>query len=663
MSIEQTGINVIRGLAMDAPNAAKSGHQGTAMALAPLAHVLWTRIMRYDARDPSWPNRDRFILSAGHASILQYIMLYLTGFGVELEDLRNFRQWGSSTPGHPEVGQTKGVEVTTGPLGQGLANAVGMAIAEAHLRSRFGSHMYDHHVFVIASDGDLQEGISHEAASLAGHFKLGKLVVCYDDNGITIDGDTQLSMSDDTVARFKAYNWHVEDIGAVTDDIDAIEAGLRRAMAVEDKPSLLVIRSTIGFPAPKSAGTPAAHGYAIRDDEIAATKAAMGIPSCESFYVPDDVLSYYRKIGIKGGEHKKAWELNSRNTSHKDGDTNNTETWPSETWPSDFTPKWADFTAECFTPEWAVGEQIATRKASHATLSAIAPYIPSIVTGSADLTESNGTSATPTSVFSASNLSGRQIHFGVREHAMGAIANGLALHGTILPVVGTFLVFSDYMKPAVRLAALSKAKVIFVWTHDSVCVGEDGPTHQPIEHLASLRAIPGIQVIRPADANETVGAWYCAINSDIPTALILTRQAVPVLPNTSSESVRDGAYVVLEPQDEARVTLVGTGSEVFICSEAAATLHTQHAISARVVSMPSWEIFAQHDQQKINKVIQPDIPSLAVEAGSTLGWHQWVDEVIGIDSFGSSAPGAIVLKNLGISPDAVVAKVVEMLLN
>ena len=634
-SIERLGINVVKSLAMDAPHAARSGHQGTAMALAPLAHVLWTRIMRYDAQRPDWPDRDRFVLSAGHASILQYAMLYLTGHGLTLDDLRNFRQWGSPTPGHPEVGCTAGVEVTTGPLGQGLANAVGMAITESQMRARFGADISNHRIFAIAGDGDLSEGISHEAASLAGHLGLGRLVVVYDDNEVTIDGGTDLALSDDAAARFRAYGWHVTELGEAAEDLDALEAGLRGAMAAEDRPSLVVLRSVIAAPAPQASGTPAAHGYAIFDEEIAATKALMGLPATESFHVPSEVLDYYRGAGAAGQDERFAWEAR---VSAFDGDREALEACLGATG----RVGWADSL-----PSWEPGQSVATRKASNVTLQALLPVVPGLSGGGADLTGNTGTVMADTGVFSARRTGGRQIYFGVREHAMGAIANGMALHGGAIPVVGTFLVFADYMRPAVRLAALSEAKVVFVWSHDSVGVGEDGPTHQPVEHLASLRAIPNLQVIRPADATETVGAWQVAMESEGPTALILTRQGVPVLDDTRAEAVATGGYALLEP-DEPSLTLVGTGSEVSTCCDAAAVLAAEGTM-ARVVSLPSWELFAEQPYSEQVRVLRPDLPSLAVEAGSTMGWSRWTDEAVGIDRFGASAPGAVVLEKLGIS--------------
>ncbi len=647
--VEQLGISVVKALAMDAPHAARSGHQGTAMALAPLAHVLWTRIMRYDASRPDWPDRDRFVLSAGHASILQYAMLCLTGHGLRIGDLKNFRQWQSPTPGHPEVGCTPGVEVTTGPLGQGLANAVGMAIAESQMRTRFGTEICNHHVYVIASDGDLSEGVSHEAASLAGHLGLGRLVVIYDDNKVTIDGPCDLALSEDVAARFGACGWHVEQLGAASEDLDALEGGLRRAAAVQDRPSLLIVQSEIATPAPQAAGTPAAHGYAIFDEEIAATKQRLGLPVDETFGVPSTVIDYYRDAGTVGRAERHAWE--ARVAAH-DGDTEELEVCLTATG----RPGWQQAAA---LPSWAPGESVATRKASNLVLRALLEVVPGLTGGSADLTGNTGLSFPEAGIFTAHNPGGRQIYFGVREHAMGAIANGMALHGGTLPVVGTFLVFSDYMRPALRLAALSEAKVVFVFSHDSVAVGEDGPTHQPVEHLASLRAICGLRVLRPADANETVGAWCVAVSHQGPTALILTRQNVPVSEGTSADAVSLGGYVVSEPAI-AELTLVGTGSEVSVCCDAAALL-ADEGIGARVVSLPSWELFAQQDTDYRERVLRPDLPSLAVEAASTMGWHRWVDDVVGIDRFGASAPGSVVLEKLGISSGNVCARARKLL--
>ncbi len=632
-------ISVIRGLAMDMPHAARSGHQGTAMSLAPLAHVLFSRIMTYDADQPRWIDRDRFVLSAGHASALQYSLLHLTGYGLSLDDLRQFRQWGSATPGHPEVGHTTGVEVTTGPLGQGMANMVGMAIAEAQLRTRYGSEVIDHHVFGLAGDGDLSEGVSHEAASLAGHLGLGKLVLCYDDNHITIDGETELALSDNAAQRFRAYGWHVQELGGVGEDCDALEAGIREAMAVTDQPSLVIVRTIIGTPATRSANTSGAHGYAILDDEIAETKTLMGLPADETFHVPPDIGDAYHAVGRRGAPAREAWE---QRIAAFDGDRSALESQLSGIG----LPGWEDSL-----PSFEPGSSIATRKASNVVLQALSDVVPSLTGGGADLTGNTGTVIKDHGVFSASNPGGRQIYFGVREHAMGAIANGMALHGGAIPVVGTFLVFADYMRGAVRLAALSQAHSIFVWSHDSVGVGEDGPTHQPVEQIASLRAIPGLRVIRPADANETVQAWAVAINSPGPTALILSRQNLPVLDSAGLADVGSGAYV-LKDVDEPDVSLVATGSEVGVCLDAAALLFAD-GIAARVVSFPCWELFAQTSTEYQQAVMSRDIPTLGIEAGVSQGWHRWVDQVVSIDRFGASAPGDTVMRELGINPENV----------
>ncbi len=639
---DRRAIATIKGIAMDAPHAARSGHQGTAMALAPLAHVLFSRIMVFDAQHPHWPNRDRFILSAGHASILHYVMLYLCGFGLTLDDLRDFRQWGSDTPGHPEVGHTNGVEVTTGPLGQGVANMVGMAIAEAQLRTRYGAELFDHHVFGICGDGDLSEGISHEAASLAGHLGLGKIVLCYDDNKVTIDGRTNLALSDDTASRFRAYGWHVEELA---DDLDAIEAGIRQAMTVTDQPSLLIMATTIGAPAPQTQGTSAAHGYAIFEQEIAATKRILDLPEGQSFYVDPQVLAQYRQLGTRAKPTLKAWQQRYENYAC---------TTLKAQMNGEGLPDWKQAL-----PKFEVGQAVATRKASNLTLQAMCEYYPGLTGGSADLTGNSGTVISGYGVFSADQQDGRQIYFGVREHAMAAIATGMALHGGSIPVVGTFLVFADYMRAAVRLAALSGAQTIFVWSHDSVGVGEDGPTHQPVEHLASLRAIPNLQVLRPADANETSAAWALALNSAGPSALILTRQDTPVLAGTDTANVAAGAYV-LQQNPGAQITLVASGSEVALCLEAAKLLE-ETAISARVVSMPCWELFEQMPASYQAEVLPKQTPSLAVEAASSLGWHRWVDEVIGIDRFGASAPGEVVMRHYGMSCQNVAARAKQLL--
>ena len=647
---EQRGIEVVRGLSMDAVQQANSGHPGTPMALAPLAHVLYTRIMRYDASDPTWPDRDRFVLSIGHASMLLYSMLHLCGFGVSLDDIRAFRQWGSLTPGHPEKGHTPGVEVTTGPLGQGIANAVGLAIAEANLRERFGADLTDHRVFAIVGDGDLQEGVSHEAASLAGHLGLGRLVAVYDDNHITIDGGTDLSYSEDAVRRFESYGWHVHEIGDVANDLDALEAGLRVAMDETDRPSLVVLRSHIGYPSPKFTDTAAAHGSPLGADEIAVVKEIIGLPVDETFTVPDDVLAEYRSAGVRGGAARAEWS--ARRDAARAADPGRVDALDACT-AGRGRPGW-----DAALPTWAAGESVATRNACAKVLEAIADGVPGLVGGGADLTGNTGTTLKGSGVVARGDLGGRQLYFGVREHGMGSVMVGMA-EGGLLPFGGTFFVFSDYMRPAVRVAALSRSKVAFVWSHDSIAVGEDGPTHQPVEHLAALRAMPGLRIIRPADANETAAAWRVHLEGEGPTAIVLSRQNLPVLAGTDAlapAGVAGGAYV-LESEAGATpdVVLIGTGSEVALCVEARTALAAA-GIDARVVSMPSWDLFAARDVADRANVLPIGVPRLAVEAGTTFGWERWADDAIGIDTFGASAPGAVALERFGFTVDAVVGR-------
>jgi len=617
--LEQLAINTIRGLSMDAPHAASSGHQGTAMALAPLAHVLFTRVLRYSAKHPDWFNRDRFILSAGHASILQYAMLYLTGYGLTLDDLKDFRQLGSITPGHPEVGHTAGVEVTTGPLGQGFANAVGMAISERWLRANFGSENISHNVFVICGDGDLSEGISHEAASLAGSQQLGNLICIYDDNHITIDGPTELSLEDDAGKRFEAYGWNVIDLGESGEDLDAIENALLDAKSNTGSPTIIILRTHIGHPSPSLTDSPSAHGYAFKENEISETKELMGLPPEKSFYVPSEVLDIYRAAGERYQQEAEAYNWNPED---------NMGTWNLSS------------TQKLY--EESVGESVATRVASGVCLNEIAKNL-SMIAGGADLTGNTGTALTNCEQLSPSSPSGKQLFYGVREHAMGAVMNGIALHGCIVPVGGTFLVFSDYMRPAIRLAALSKAKVIYSFTHDSVGVGEDGPTHQPIEQIMSLRTIPDLLVIRPADAKETVAAWVAALNHDGPTALILSRQNLPILAETDVDLAQKGSYFLKENKD-ANATLIATGSEVSLCMEYAANE------PVNVLSIPSWELAEQFSPeiQRWDEYLA-DKRVISVEAGVTLGWSRYADSSIGIDRFGASAPGNQVMDALGIN--------------
>ena len=651
---EQRAINVIRGIAMDAPQAANSGHPGTAMALAPLAHVLWTRVMRYDAEAAHWPDRDRFVLSAGHASILLYSMLHLTGYGLTRDDLRAFRQWGSQTPGHPEVHHTAGVEVTTGPLGQGFANAVGMGVAERWLRARFAPELCDHHTYVICSDGDLMEGVSHEAASLAGHLGLGRLVYVYDDNHISIDGPTELSYSDDVPERFRSYGWHVDAVGEVANEPDTLEAALRRAAADEDAPSLIVLRSHIGWPSPRFTDTAEAHGNPLGEDEVRATKELLGLPPDETFWIPDDVLEYYRAAGRRGREEREAWEKRLA------GYTGDREAWEACQARSGISG-W-----EQALPTWQPGESVATRRASGACVQALAEKVPGLIAGGADLTGNTGTVIKDHGVFTRDDPAGRQIYFGVREHGMGGILNGMAAHGGVVPVGGTFFVFSDYMRPAVRLAAMSEYKDVFSFTHDSVGLGEDGPTHQPIEHLASLRAMPHLRLIRPADANETAAAWRVVIASDGPTALVLTRQNVPVLDGTAGGAVARGAYVLVDGDGDDDVAgdpdlvLLGTGSEVAVCL-GARDLLAADGLAIRVVSMPSWDLFAAQSDEYQTYVLPPQVPTLAVEAGSSFGWDRWADDSVSIDRYGASAPGAVALTNLGYTPENVAWRARQLL--
>jgi transketolase len=644
--LEQRSINVIRGLAMDAVQRANNGHPGTPMALAPLAHVLFTRVMRYTASDPDWPDRDRFVLSAGHASMLLYSMLYLCGFGLELDDLRQFRQWGSRTPGHPERLHTRGVEVTTGPLGQGFANGVGMAIAEAHLRQRFGPEVSDHHVFAICSDGDLEEGISHEAASLAGHLRLGRLVYVYDDNHISIDGPTELAYSDDVPKRFEAYGWHVVQLGESANDVEALEGGLRAGIAETERPTLVVLRSHIGWPSPKYTDTEFAHGNALGADEVAKVKEILGLPS-EDFFAPDDVVELYRAAGRRGTAERDAW----RERVQK--------------WAAAHPEKAAEHDAclagrgldgwDAKLPMWQAGDKVATRSASGKVLTAIYDVVPGLIGGGADLSGNTGTLIESTTAVTAGDASGRLIHFGIREHGMGSIMNGMAVSGT-LPFGGTFFVFSDYMRPAARLAALQRAKVAFVWTHDSIGVGPDGPTHQPVEQLAAIRAIPQLRVIRPADANEVAQAWRVHIDGDGPTAIVLTRQTVPVVEGTAERSpagLPRGAYVLIdEPRPDIDLVLVGTGSEVSLCARAREALGAE-GLSVRVVSMPSWDLFEAQPGDVKADVLPPGIPTLAVEAASSFGWSKYADDVVSINRFGESAPGEIVLERFGYTPEHV----------
>jgi transketolase len=651
--LEQRGVDVIRGLAIDGPRAANSGHPGAPMALAPLAHVLFTRIMRHDPSDPDWPDRDRFVLSNGHASILLYSMLYLTGYGLTLDDLRAFRSWGSATPGHPERHHTAGVEVTTGPLGQGFANGVGMGIAERWLRTHFSPELCDHHTYVVAGDGCLEEGISHESASLAGHLGLGRLVYVYDDNHITIDGPTELSLNDNPAERFAAYGWSVDDIGESANDLDALEAALLRARAEEDRPSLIILRSHIGYPAPHITDSNKAHGDPLTDDEARLTKEILGLPLDETFWVPDDVVDMYRSTIPRGQAMRAEWEARFAGW---DGDR---ARWDAAQ-AGHGLPGW-EAKLPTFTP---ADGPMATRKAIKTSLDATQEQLPGLMPGSADLTGNTGMALAGATAQSVDDPGGALVHYGIREHAMAGVMTGMAAHGGVLPVGGTFFAFSDYMRGAVRVAAISGVHVVYSWTHDSVGLGQDGPTHQPIEQLAAMRAMPGIRVIRPADANETAQAWRIAVDADGPTALILTRQEVPILAETvdrAADGVAKGAYVLADPADgPAQVVLIGTGSEVWVCLDAARLL-AEAGTRARVVSLPSWELFAEQGDAYRDQILPPGVPTLSVEAASTFGWERYADDSLGIDHFGASAPGEIVLREFGFDPVHVAARATALI--
>jgi len=660
-------INTVRTLAMDAVQQADSGHPGTPMALAPLAYILWQRHLRVSPAHPGWPDRDRFVLSCGHACMLMYATLYLSGYDLDLEDLKQFRQWNSRTPGHVEFGVTPGVEATTGPLGQGVGNAVGMAIAEAHLAALFnrpGHAVIDHYTYFLASDGDLMEGISHEAASLAGHLRLGKLIGFYDDNRITIDGSTDLAFSDDTARRFESYGWHVQQV-ADGNDLDALDAAIRQARAASDRPSLIIVRTHIAFGSPHKQDTAEAHGAPLGADEVKATKQNLGWPWLEPFTVPEEALSHWREVKQRGARLESDWTERWRayERAHPDLAAELTRRWSgrlAEGW---------DAGLPVFTPKDAQ----ATRAASGKALNAIAAKLPELVGGSADLSGSNNTQLKGTENFAAAegHRAGRYFHFGVREHAMGAVMNGLAYHGGFIPFGGTFLIFSDYMRPAIRLAALTHLKTIYIFTHDSIGLGEDGPTHQPIEQLAALRAIPNMIVIRPADPTETVEAWRAAIrHTGGPVALVLTRQKVASLDRTRlapAAGLHHGGYILAEaPRGEPDVILIGTGSEVEIVL-AAADLLGREGIGARVVSMPCLEYFARQPASYRDGVLPPSgPPRLAVEAGSPQPWYRWVGggdrgAVLGLERFGASAPYQRIYRELGLTPKHVAEKVKALL--
>ncbi len=645
--LEELAVNVIRGLSMDGPQKAGNGHPGTAMALAPLAHVLFHRVMKHDPSLPEWQDRDRFVLSCGHASILLYSMLHLTGYGQTIEDLQEFRQLGSRTPGHPERLHAPGIDTTTGPLGQGISSAVGMAMAEEHLRATFGDEVCDHHTFVICSDGDLQEGISHEAASLAGHLGLGRLVVVWDDNHISIDGPTELSWTDSTPDRFRAYGWDVDEIGEVANDLDALEAAVRRGMEVTDKPTFIALRTHIAYPS-SAQDTKEAHGEPLGADVIREAKEKLGMPPDEHFWVPEDVLALYRESIPRGQAIRHEWEQRLANMKgDREAYDAAQEGRPLTEWVKSL-------------PTWEAGEKVATRKAGAAVLEAVKELVPGLLVGGADLTGNTGVKI-KVPLFTRDDRSGQLVHYGIREHGMAAAMNGMAAHGGILPVGGTFFIFSDYCRPAIRIAALSDLKVVYSFSHDSIGLGPDGPTHQPIEHLASLRAMPALRVIRPADANETVHAYHVAFDFDGPTALILSRQDLPVLEGTADayDGVARGAYVLKE-DEEADLTLIGTGSEVQLCIDAVPLL-AERGIRARVVSMPCWELFEEATDDEKEDVLPSDLPALAVEAASSFGWERWAEAVVALDRFGASGPGPEVMASLGFTAENVADEAVGLI--
>jgi transketolase len=646
---DRVAIDTIRCLAMDAVEKAGSGHPGLPMAMAPVAHVIYSRFLRFDPSAPDWADRDRFVLSAGHGSMLLYAVLHLSGYDLPLHEIEKFRQWGSRTPGHPEAGVTPGVETTTGPLGQGFANGVGMALAERFLRERYGADVIDHNTFAICSDGDLMEGVASEAASLAGHLGLGRLVYVYDDNGITIDGSTSASFSgEDVDARFRAYGWDVRAVEDVN-DLDALITAIGEAVDERQAPSLIRVRSVIGHPAPNKQGTPAAHGAPLGEQEVRAAKEALGLDPEARFVVPEDAANAYAPARRSGVEAREAWERRFEEWASED--PRRAEEW-SRAWSGRPEPGW-DEALPIFDP--AERPRLATRSAGGEAMAAVAPLLPTSLGGAADLVESTKTVLPGGGEYTLAH-SGSNVHWGIREHAMGSCVNGAALHGGIVrPYGSTFLVFADYMRPALRLSALMELPVIWVFTHDSVAVGEDGPTHQPVEHLASLRAIPGLTVLRPADANETSEAWRIALGHDGPVALILTRQDLPVLePSQVASGVARGAYVLRPENGRLDVILVATGSEVEAASIAAAGL-AEAGVGARVVSMPSWELFDVQPESYRLEVLVPGVPAVSIEAGIEQGWSRYVDRSVSIERFGASAPGSRVLEELGITPRSVIA--------
>ncbi len=659
--LDKRCINTIRMLAADAVQKAKSGHPGMPMGAAAMAYVLWARFLRHNPANPAWPDRDRFVLSAGHGSMLLYALLHLTGYALSLEDLQQFRQWGSKTPGHPEYGHTPGVETTTGPLGQGFATGVGMAIAESWLAANFnrpGHPLVDHHTYAIVSDGDLMEGVASEAASLAGHLRLGKLIYLYDDNKISIDGSTDLAFTEDVGKRFEAYGWQVQRVSD-GNDLGAVETAIRAAQTEASRPSLIMCRTHIGFGSPNKQDTNKAHGEPLGEDELRLTKQALDWPESPAFLVPEDVRAELRKALDRGAAADAEWR--TRLQAYAAAFPADADRWTR--YQSGQLPAGWESLLPTYKPADAA---VATRAVSGKVIQSLYAAVTNLIGGSADLAPSNNTYVVEGGEFQAGIPGGRNFRFGVREHAMGAIANGMALHGGLRPYVATFLVFSDYMRPAMRLAALMGAPVIYILTHDSIGLGEDGPTHQPVEHLMALRAIPNLRVIRPADANETVEAWRVALTHPGPTCLILTRQNLPILDRTAATGgVERGAYVLADaPGGAPDLILIATGSEVEVALGARALLHEQ-GVAARVVTLPSWELFEAQSQEYRDAVFPPGVTArLAVEAGVPLGWHKYVGRagaVVGVTRFGASAPAKVLCEKYGFTAAAVAARAQQLL--
>lgn len=661
MDIEEQCVNTIRTLSMDAIQQANSGHPGAPMGLAAAGYVLWTRVMNHNPNNPDWPDRDRFVLSGGHASMLLYSLLHLTGYDVSLDDIKNFRQWGSKTPGHPEFGHTPGVETTTGPLGQGVANAVGMAMTERHLAAKFnrdGHEIVDHYTYVICGDGDMMEGVASEAASLAGHLGLGRLICIYDDNKISIEGSTDITFTEDVARRFEAYNWQVLNVEN-GNNLAAIEKALEAGRNESERPTLVVLRTHIAYGSPNKQDSHDAHGAPLGDEEVRLTKVCLGCDQDAVFCVTDAVREHFSQVAYKGQAAEAAWQAKYK--AYTTAYPESADAWLNAL--TGFMPRgWDQGLAE-MVPE---DGPMATRAASGKALNSLAGRIPALIGGSADLAPSNKTFLSDESVYQKNNYGGRNIRFGVREHAMGAIMSGMFLHGGVRPYGGTFLVFADYMRPAIRVAALMKLPLIYVFTHDSIAVGEDGPTHQPVEQLASLRAMPNMLVFRPCDANETADAWCQALKTNNqPVAMLFSRQKLPILPRKmTSGKLSTGGYILSDCEGTPDVLLLASGAEVHQALDAQKRLQ-EKGIAARVVNMPSWELFEKQSDDYKREVLPPEVKArVAIEAGVPMGWERYVGDsgvVIGINGFGASAPGGQVLANFGFTAENVVEKTMGLL--